>query len=247
MGNPNTPERDKQAKFFVVEGIDGSGSTTQTGRLVNHFRGKGRPAIATHEPSQGPVGMLIRLALAGRLKGTAENSKLHDDSDNISTELDKDSLALLFAADRRDHIAATIQPALRKGRHVVSDRYLLSTLAYQGLYADVDWLLEINARAISPDLTIYLDVPLDKAQARIHGVRWTEDLYETMEYQEKVLRNYRHLAEKAPAALGPIVRIDAGQGDADAVHNHIKKIVSTYIHHDEIIDTGHQLELDEST
>src|SRR5688500_9217632 len=105
--------RSGNAKFIVIEGIDGSGSTSQGQDLANALR-KRRPTVFTREPSTGPVGMLIRLALTGRLKGYVENGfhRSEDDEIQMSTELDPMAMALLFAADRRDHIAAEVLPNL---------------------------------------------------------------------------------------------------------------------------------------
>jgi dTMP kinase len=140
--------------FIVLEGIDGSGTTTQLHALRDHFQRTGRRAFFTHEPSLGPAGMLARLALQKRLVGAA--FELHDPADTArpaSPDFDPVALALLFAADRADHVATQLRPNLDAGRVVVCDRYLLSTLAYQGQTCDVEWLLEINRPAVRPDLT----------------------------------------------------------------------------------------------
>ena len=159
--------------------------------------------------------MLIRLALTGRLKGYVENG-LHsqdDDEDvaNMSTDLDPCTMALLFAADRRDHITAEITPNLARGRTVICDRYLLSSLAYQGLTSDLDWLLQINETAIRPDLTLYLDLPAERARQRIQDTRWTEDIYESVFQQRLVREKYHDIIEQDISLLGPIVAVDASR------------------------------------
>ncbi|HYY53573.1 MAG TPA: dTMP kinase, partial [Myxococcales bacterium] len=110
-----------EGRFIALEGLDGSGTTTQAERIASVLRAQGRRVLLTREPSDGPIGTLIRLALTGRL-GLPQRSG----------PLTEEALALLFAADRVDHLAAVIEPALERGELVVCDRYVLSSLAYQG-------------------------------------------------------------------------------------------------------------------
>src|SRR3954447_3687650 len=100
----------RPGRFIVLEGIDGAGTTTQLNALRDHFARTGRRAFFTHEPSDGPVGMLIRLALQGRLAGA--RYALHDPADAAqpaSADFDRTALALLFAADRADHVATRVK------------------------------------------------------------------------------------------------------------------------------------------
>src|SRR5262249_12921185 len=149
--------------FIVLEGIDGSGTTTQLPRLQAHLEARGRPVHATREPSGGPVGRLLREILLGR----------HALPDGAPA--DGLAMALLFAADRRDHLRREIEPALAAGEDVVSDRYLMSSLAYQGEEAERAWVAEL-ARGVRPaDLTLLLDVPVEvAAQRRAAAGRATE-------------------------------------------------------------------------
>ncbi|MGZ6028562.1 MAG: dTMP kinase [Myxococcaceae bacterium] len=130
-----------RGRVIVLEGIDGSGTTTQTARLVASLRAAGHVVLGTREPSEGPMGLLLRQALTRRLVGI---------SDRV--------LALLFAADRLDHLASLVEPALAEGKVVVSDRYVLSSLAYQGMRLPLAWVEALNAAARPADLTLYLDV-----------------------------------------------------------------------------------------
>jgi dTMP kinase len=200
----------RRGRFIVLEGIDGAGTTTQLNALREHFRRTGRRAFFTHEPSDGPVGMLIRLALQKRLVGA--NYDLHD-PDHPPLEgaaaFDGDALALLFAADRADHVAAQVRPNLEAGRHVVCDRYLLSTLAYQGQTAELEWLLEINRPAIVPDLTLFLDVPPGEAEARMRGSRWKKEIFETPEQQRRVRARYFELIQRDFPQRGRVEIIDS--------------------------------------
>ena len=218
-------------KFIVLEGIDGSGTTTQGLDLTNYLRGRGRRTIYTREPSTGPVGMIIRLALTGRLKGYIPNGANQDTNYQdveMSTELNPSTMALLFAADRVDHIEAEIKPNLTKGRTVISDRYLMSSIAYQGLTMDATWLVKINEKVIRPDLTIYLDTPAERARMRIQGTRWSEDICEGITEQKRVREKYHEIIEDPPSILGPIVRVDALKS-REEVQYRIRRIVDTFL------------------
>jgi dTMP kinase len=152
------------ARFIVLEGLDGSGISTQARRLASHLDLLGLPYYCTREPTDGPVGSQVRLALTGRLR------------------VDPTTLALMFAADRSDHLHATVLPRLEKGIHVVSERHVLSSIAYQGAQlGDPAWVREINrqaTRAVTPDLTIVLDLPPETALGRIDATRPGRELFE---------------------------------------------------------------------
>lgn len=201
-----------RGKFIVLEGIDGAGTTTQLNVLRDHFRRAGRRAFFTHEPSDGPAGMLIRLALQKRLVGA--NYDLHDPADAppaAAAAFDPGALALLFAADRADHMAAQVLPNLEAGRDVVCDRYLLSTLAYQGQHAELEWLLEINRPAIVPDLTLFLDVPPGEAEERMRGSRWKKEIFETLEQQRRIRSRYLELIQRHIPKVGRVEIVDASR------------------------------------
>ena len=204
--------RPQRGYFIVLEGIDGSGTTTQLGALKAHFERTGRKAIFTHEPSDGPVGMLVRLALQKRLVGA--NFEFQDPEDRLphgGEGFDLAALALLFAADRADHVATQVHPNLVKGRHVVCDRYLLSTLAYQGLHSPLEWLVEINRPALAPDLTLFLDLPAEAAAERMRRARWRRELYEGHEHQRRIRTRYLDLIDRKIPAVGPVVVLDASK------------------------------------
>jgi dTMP kinase len=198
--------------FIVLEGIDGAGTTTQAAALREHLRARGQRAFFTHEPSDGPVGLLIRVGLQGRV--VVANNLLQAPGVAAApggANFDPAALALLFAADRADHLASQLRPNLAAGRTVVCDRYLLSTLAYQGMNADEGWLVEINSTAIIPDLTLFLDVPPDQAGARMRGSRWKKDIFETDEQQRSIRSRYLELIGRKLPCVGPVEVIDASR------------------------------------
>jgi dTMP kinase len=174
------------ARFIVLEGIDGSGTTTQLDRLIRHLTARGRQAHATREPSQGPIGRLLREILLG-------GHRLPD-----GAGADGLAMALLFAADRRDHLTREIEPALAAGADVVSDRYLLSSLAYQAQEADRSWVASLARDLRVPDLTLLLDVPVPIAAARRRAAGRPDERYDADDIQGRVAARYRELAAVTP-------------------------------------------------
>jgi dTMP kinase len=175
-------------KLIVLEGIDGSGTTTQLDRLARHLEARGRSVHVTREPSTGPVGRLLREILLGQ-------HRLPD-----GTPADGLTAALLFAADRRDHVRREIEPALAAGKDVISDRYLLSSLVYQAEEADAAWVASL-ARDIRPaDLTLLLDLPVAIAAQRRRAAGRPEERYDDDRVQEAVAARYRAFASQDPNA-----------------------------------------------
>jgi dTMP kinase len=175
--------------FVALEGIDGSGTTTQLPLLVAHLEARGRRAIATREPSTGPVGRLLRELLLGQ----------HALPDGAPA--DGQAMALLFAADRRDHLRREIEPALAAGTDVVTDRYLMSSLAYQAEEADRDWVAGLARAVRAADLTILLDVPVEVAAARRRAAGRAVERYDADATQTRVAAHYRRLAASWPGAV----------------------------------------------
>lgn len=211
--------------FIVLEGIDGSGSTTQGDRLTSWLRAKGLRAYFTHEPSGGPAGMMIRLALSRRLRGASgEYHAKGVEPAGPPSDLDPYTLALLYAADRMDHLATEVMPNLRSGGIVICDRYLLSTLAYQGMSVDEDWLLQLNRFSPRPDLCIYLDVPVEHAKERMERTRWTRDLYEEEAKLREIRERYLRLIADPRPEYGPILSVD-GSKPPEAVAGKVRRAV----------------------
>lgn len=193
------------SQFIVIEGLDGAGTTTQSGLLVERLQAAGQPAVLTREPSDGPVGVLIRQMLSGRVTTPSV--------DGAHQSVGREVLALLFAGDRLDHIRAEIEPALAAGKVVVSDRYYHSSFAYQGDVDDSDemdleWVRTLNERAKTPDLTIFLEASVDLCLSRMSG-RGSRDLYETREKLERLERRYDQVMGALEAEGERIVRLDA--------------------------------------
>jgi dTMP kinase len=189
----------ERGRFIVLEGIDGAGTTTQTARLVEHRRAQGRRAIATREPSGGPVGRLLRELLLGQ-HATAQG------------RVSGPTMALLFAADRQDHLQREIEPLLAAGDDVVSDRYLLSSLAYQAEESDRGWVAGLARGVRLPDLTIVVDVPIAVAAQRRAAAGRPVERYDADSYLARVAENYRALARETSST----VLID-GTGTLDEV------------------------------
>lgn len=183
-------------RFIAIEGIDGSGTTLQTRLLADWLAARGHTMLETREPSHGPIGVLVRERLSVR-----------------SAPLEPAALALLFAADRLDHLAREVVPAIARGAVVLSDRYLLSSLAYQSLDCDAAWVREINARAMQPDLTLVLEVPAEVAFARVQrraaegGA--VEERFDALVLQQRIAANYRRF--RGEPGLGPVAVVDGDQ------------------------------------
>jgi len=172
----------KRGLFICIEGLDKSGKTTQSILLVEALRRRGYDAIYTAEPSDGKIGSFIREYILNR-------------EERVSAMVE----ALLFAADRAEHTENVIKPNLKRGRIVVSDRYLFSSLAYQGAAGlDIGWIKEVNKAAIKPDLAIYIDVPVDVVLQRCQG---RKSIMECREIQEKVREIYMKMVHDGELIL----------------------------------------------
>jgi len=190
----------KKGFFICIEGLDKSGKTTQSALLVEALRRKGYDAVYTSEPSDGNIGRFIREYILNR-------------KERVYAAVE----ALLFAADRVEHTETVIKPNLENGRIVVSDRYLFSSIAYQGAAGvDIDWIREINKAAIKPDLAIYIDVPVDVIFQRCEG---RKSVMERREIQEKVREIYLKLVKN-----GELILIDGNRPGREAAKDSEKSV-----------------------
>lgn len=157
--------------FICIEGLDGSGKTTQTKMLVRTLKQKGYDAIATAEPSRGELGRFIKHRY---LNGKERRSSTVE--------------ALLFAADRVEHVQNEIKPYLGQKKIVISDRYYYSSFAYQGAEGlELEWIRAINEKAIHPDLALFIDVVPENVA---HRLKREKSVMENMDTQKKVREVY---------------------------------------------------------
>lgn len=203
-------------KFVVLEGVDGSGLSTQTALLkawLEENQATYGKSYFTKEPTDGPVGSVIRQVLSKRLK-----------------TLDEKVMALLFAADRLDHLCCCAQEGqmsginelIARGINVISDRYYLSSYAYQSLTLDLDWIREINKYARKPDLIIFLHVPIRESVQRRNKTRFHEELYEKAEKLAKIRQNYLEICTKLKSEGENVLVID-GARDKGEVFRDIRQ------------------------
>lgn len=202
--------------LIALEGLDGAGTTTQSERLRDWLGSLGRKVHLTGEPSRGPIGSLLRLFLERRIA--------LDEGSEEARSLGGATLALLFAADRLDHLAHEIVPRLEAGWDVVTDRYVLSSFAYQTAACPIEFVRALNARARAPDLTILLDVPPDVCRRRLEAARWRRELFEERAALEGVARRYAALARGPDGAAIHTVVVD-GTAAPDEVHERIRSVV----------------------
>jgi len=204
--------QNNRAPFIVIEGTDGSGVSTQAERLERKLRDKGREVYLTKEPTDGPFGAMIRLALAGRLVHPKDVAELQS--------FEPHTLALLFAADRMDHLHTDIIPKLNMGLTVISDRYYLSSYAFQGLDVDIEWLQKINSHCLRPDLTVFLNVDAAICYKRMQRRRWHVELFEEQAKLEEVRQNYIKVIQHLMWQGENIVIIDGNQ-PINVIHQQI--------------------------
>ncbi|HNS26062.1 MAG TPA: dTMP kinase [Methanobacteriaceae archaeon] len=183
--------------YICLEGIDGSGKSTQITLLEKWLNDIGQEVLRVREPTQSDVGVLLRKMLASS-QATEENVQR--------------TLALLFAADRTV-LMKEIEEAKSAGKVVISDRCFYSSMVYQN---DVEWISQINKYAKRPDITILLDLETETALKRCEG----KDHFENIDFLKDVRDKYLELAEKEDFYV-----INAGNG-VNKVHDDIKRVLS---------------------
>ncbi len=196
--------------FIVFEGLDGAGTTTQMHALARYYEFNRRKYMITNEPTSNPIGRMVRDVLQKRIQTTPE------------------ALALLYAADREDHLynpSYGIARVLEEGSIVISDRYFYSSIAYQSVECDPDFINLINDFP-SPRFIIYVDTPVEECIRRIDKRGEEKELFDRLDFLTAVQQNY----EKAFSALPDgvcLIRID-GSRSADEVESEIRKKLSAY-------------------
>jgi dTMP kinase len=201
--------------FIVLEGIDGAGKSTQAKLLKVWFEERGYEVVLTKEPTDTAFGRLIRrLVLTGGKEGIIDGAKISHEAE-----------ALLFAADRAEHVDKLIKPSLEAGKIVISDRYFYSSLAYQwarGL--DLEWLIDLNRFAVRPDLVVLLDLPVKESMKRLRSRSIKSEFDKIYELQRRVRENYLKLAERFPE-----IKIVNALEDVDSVHRQIVALVEAIL------------------
>jgi dTMP kinase len=196
----------EKGAFICIEGLDGCGKTTQAKLLVKKMR-KSQNAVYTAEPSHGKIGAFIRKSC---LYGEKRLSSVVE--------------ALLFAADRLEHVENEVLPALNQGRLVVSDRYIYSSLAYQGAAGlSLEWIEKINEHALRPDFAIFIDVDPKIVMQRLKP---NKSVMENLETQRKVREVYLKYVAK-----GELTRIDGDKPQkevAEAVSAVVLKFLKNF-------------------
>jgi dTMP kinase len=185
--------------FICIEGLDGCGKTTQA-KLLAKKLAQSYNSVYTSEPSRGNIGTFIRKrCLYGEKR--------------LSTIVE----ALLFAADRFEHVENEIRPALRGGQLVISDRYVYSSLAYQGAAGlSLEWIRTVNVHALKPDLAVFIDVKLETVMNRLKSKRSVMENIETLEKARDIYLKF--------VAKGELIRID-GNRAKDEVAETLSKVV----------------------
>lgn len=191
-----------KGKLVSIEGPDGCGKSTHAKLLARWLRSRGHKVIITDEPTNGVIGRVIKRVLRGELRVP------------VAVE------ALMFAADRVQHVTNLIAPAVRAGKVVLNERYVSSSLVYQSARGlSMSWIRSINRYAPKPDLAILIDVPADVALTRIKSSRKLDEFERDMRLQKRVRRNYLRIAKREG------LKVVDGARSRDEVQAEIRKLV----------------------
>jgi dTMP kinase len=199
--------------FIVVEGLDGSGGTTQSRLLKEWFTKQEHETLLTCEPSHGPIGTLIQKALS---------------SSETSTYISDRVLPYLFAADRQAHLDEEINPALLDGKMVISDRYYHSSLAYQGLSIGLSRVAALNEHFQKPDITFILWLEPEISFRRIQQRGEPLDRFETLDRLRNIAEAYEDVYSYCTSQGEVIHKIDARQS-IEEIHLSIRQHIQTLV------------------
>jgi dTMP kinase len=167
-----------KGKFIVFEGLDGAGKETQAKLLVEYLKAKEQEVVYTSEPTKdNPISKLIR--------------KWLDRKFELSSD---EAITLLYVADRYEHLSEVIIPALEAGKTVVCDRYLYSTIAYEGALfgADTHWIKQVHGHALKPHIKIYIDTSPEECINRVGK----QDRFVKLETLQKVYEFYQKIIKE---------------------------------------------------
>ncbi len=196
--------------FIVFEGLDGAGTTTQIRNLARYYEFNSREYYITNEPTSNPIGELVRKVLQKKVVTTPE------------------ALALLYAADRNDHLynpSYGIVRLLEEGRIVLSDRYFYSSIAYQSVECDKTLIRTINDFP-APEFLIFIDTPVEDCMRRIEKRGEEKELFDRAEFLTAVRKNYLEELEKLPEGVNLLV-VD-GRASIEDTEKEIRKYLSSF-------------------
>ncbi|MFT4759978.1 MAG: dTMP kinase [Paraglaciecola sp.] len=203
----------RRGKFIVIEGVDGSGKTTQIDRLQARFKENGWKFHDTAEPTDGPIGSLVRNILNKRIVA------------------DERTIAALYLADRLDHIQNDTNGMLKhlnEGTHVIASRYYFSSFAYQATKnVSLDWLIdahELVRELLKPDLNIFVDISPEESMRRLTAGRSFLDLFETEEKITAVRKGYWNAFDKIGKEENLAV-IDGMQSETEIAKEIWRKVI----------------------
>lgn len=191
--------------FVTLEGVDGSGKSTQLEMLVAELRRRELPLVITREPGGTPLGLRLRESLL-----------------DINEQVDPLAELLIFAADRAHHVRTVIEPALTAGKIVISDRYADATVAYQGAgrgfpTTTIQQVVELATGGLKPDLTLFFDLPVEESMRRIHArdAKHADRIdVEDIAFHQRVRDGYLAIAAAEPGRF----RVIDATGTAEEIH-----------------------------
>ena len=198
-----SPDTHTGSLFIAVEGLDGAGGTTQCRLLKSWLERQGHIVVSTNEPTDLPVGKFIR-------------SVIQDPHSTVGDEV----LAYLFAADRQDHLDGRVKPALSRGEVVISDRYYHSSLAYQSLSLDFDFVAQLNGTFPAPDITIFLSLEPETSFARVQKRGLPVERFETLDRLRSISQSYNRVLDHCQKRGEHLLCLDATQS-IEEIHEQI--------------------------
>lgn len=175
----NREGKKQKGNFIAFEGIDGSGKSTQIGLLAERLKKEGVCCYTTMEPTNSPVGSLVRQVMTGRIR------------------MDNKAIAALFAADRLDHLLNEVDgiaSKIEEGTTVLTDRYYFSSYAYHSVDVPMEWVIRANEQSaliLRPTVNLFIDVDPDTALERIARNRFHQELFEKKSRLVEVRENYK--------------------------------------------------------